>query len=217
MQLTTKDASNKSKSLVEAILMKMGGMNKCRRAFISSTLILFLSMRGKRNFLNFSRYGEYCEKSYRLHFEQSFDFWDFNQNLVKQNLGEERIIAFDPSYIPKSGKKTARLGKFWSGCASRSLKGLEISGIAAVGLAENTALSLHEVETEIDRYIGWPAQAVSYKMGEISIRKLRKEAEEALGEKFDIREFHDEVLKNGSIPMLSLQRIIRKYIEEKQN
>ncbi|MDW3645711.1 MAG: DUF885 domain-containing protein [Bacteroidia bacterium] len=83
-------------------------------------------------------------------------------------------------------------------------------------MAENTALSLHEVETEIDRYIGWPAQAVSYKMGEISIRKLRKEAEEALGEKFDIREFHDEVLKNGSIPMLSLQRIIRKYIEQKQ-
>ncbi|MEL6253575.1 MAG: DUF885 domain-containing protein [Bacteroidota bacterium] len=84
-------------------------------------------------------------------------------------------------------------------------------------MAENTALSLHEVETEIDRYIGWPAQAVSYKMGEISIRKLRKEAEESLGGKFNIREFHDEVLKNGSIPMLSLQRIIRKYIEENQN
>lgn len=84
-------------------------------------------------------------------------------------------------------------------------------------MAENTALSLHEVETEIDRYIGWPAQAVSYKMGEISIRNLRKEAEETLGEKFDIRAFHDEVLKNGSIPMLSLQRIIRKYIQEKSN
>ena len=83
-------------------------------------------------------------------------------------------------------------------------------------MAKNTALSLHEVETEIDRYIGWPAQAVSYKMGEISIRKLRKEAEEALGEKFDIRQFHDEVLKNGSIPMLSLQRIIQKYIQENQ-
>ena len=174
MQLTTKDASNKSKSLVEAILMKMGGMNKCRRAFISSTLILFLSMRGKRNFLNFSRYGEYCEKSYRLHFEQSFDFWDFNQNLVKQNLGEERIIAFDPSYIPKSGKKTARLGKFWSGCASRSLKGLEISGIAAVGLAENTALSLEAVGTPNQEQLATKEQTLVDHYAELIIERGAK-------------------------------------------
>jgi len=82
-------------------------------------------------------------------------------------------------------------------------------------MAENTALSLHEVETEIDRYIGWPAQAVSYKMGEITIRKLRKQAEEELGEAFDIRSFHDEILRNGSIPMKSLQQIITAYLAKK--
>ncbi len=81
-------------------------------------------------------------------------------------------------------------------------------------LASNTALSLHEVNTEIDRYIGWPAQAVSYKMGELKIRELRKKAEDALADNFDIRAFHDKVLENGSIPMRTLERIVNNFIEE---
>lgn len=83
-------------------------------------------------------------------------------------------------------------------------------------LASNSALSLHNVKTEIDRYISWPAQALSYKLGEITIKALRVEAEQALGEHFDLREFHDEVLKNGSIPLSLLETIIRDYIAQKQ-
>lgn len=79
-------------------------------------------------------------------------------------------------------------------------------------LASNTALSLHEVNTEIDRYIGWPGQAVSYKMGEIKIRELRKKAESALGPSFNIRDFHDRVLENGSVLMSTLEGIVDKYI-----
>lgn len=82
-------------------------------------------------------------------------------------------------------------------------------------LASNTALSLHEVNTEIDRYIGWPGQALSYKMGEIKIRELRKKAETALKDKFNIREFHDAVLKNGSVPLFVLEDVIEAHIEEK--
>lgn len=83
-------------------------------------------------------------------------------------------------------------------------------------LANNSALSLHNVQTEIDRYISWPAQALSYKLGELTIKRLRVEAETALGENFDLREFHDEVLKNGSIPLSLLEQKIREYIESKK-
>jgi uncharacterized protein (DUF885 family) len=81
-------------------------------------------------------------------------------------------------------------------------------------MKENTALSLHEVGTEINRYIGWPGQAVSYKLGELKIRKLRAYAEATLGDKFDIRAFHDKVLENGSVPMATLDRIIRKWVAD---
>lgn len=82
-------------------------------------------------------------------------------------------------------------------------------------LAANTALSLHEVSTEIDRYISWPAQALSYKMGELEIRRLRRKAEEMLGERFDVRSFHDAVLLNGSVPLPILADQIDRYIEER--
>ncbi len=79
-------------------------------------------------------------------------------------------------------------------------------------MSENTALSLHEVNTEIDRYIGWPAQAVSYKIGELKIRELRKLAEVELGSKFDLAAFHDKILENGSVPLSTLEAIIQQYI-----
>jgi len=81
-------------------------------------------------------------------------------------------------------------------------------------LKENTALSLHEVGTEINRYIGWPGQAVSYKLGELKIRSLRKYAESELGKDFDIKTFHDKILENGSIPMTTLERIIKSWVAE---
>ncbi|MGL1956673.1 MAG: DUF885 domain-containing protein [Colwellia sp.] len=83
-------------------------------------------------------------------------------------------------------------------------------------LANNTALSLHNVKTEIDRYISWPGQALSYKIGELTIKRLRSEAEQSLGKQFDLRDFHDQLLKNGSMPLSMLEKIIKKYISEKK-
>ena len=81
-------------------------------------------------------------------------------------------------------------------------------------LASNTALSLHNVQTEVDRYISWPGQALAYKMGELTIWELRAKAEKELGDDFDIRTFHDAILTGGGLPLELLRTRIDQYIEE---
>jgi uncharacterized protein (DUF885 family) len=79
-------------------------------------------------------------------------------------------------------------------------------------LANHTALSQHEVETEVDRYISWPGQADSYMLGLLTIRRLRAEAEAKLGPKFDIRDFHDTFLGMGAVPLNVLERQMREWM-----
>ncbi|WP_115719517.1 DUF885 domain-containing protein [Gallaecimonas mangrovi] len=81
-------------------------------------------------------------------------------------------------------------------------------------LLQNTSLSKHEITTEVDRYIAWPGQAVSYYLGEMAIKKDRARAEKALGRKFDIRHFHDTVLQMGSVPLDVLSARIDKFIKD---
>jgi uncharacterized protein (DUF885 family) len=82
-------------------------------------------------------------------------------------------------------------------------------------LRKNTPSSDLDVSTEIDRYIVWPGQALGYKIGELKIKELRKLATDQLGTRFDIREFHHQVLKNGAIPLSLLEKKIREWIENK--
>lgn len=81
-------------------------------------------------------------------------------------------------------------------------------------LRDNTALAEHEITTEIDRYIAWPGQALSYYLGEMQIEKSRAQAEEALGSKFDLRAFHDTVLSLGSVTLPQLEARINQFIAE---
>jgi uncharacterized protein (DUF885 family) len=80
-------------------------------------------------------------------------------------------------------------------------------------MSENTALSIHEINTETDRYISWPGQALSYKIGELKIRELRKKAEKLLGSKFNIRDFHEVVLEQGTVTLAILEQRINNYIQ----
>jgi uncharacterized protein (DUF885 family) len=134
--------------------------------------------------------------------------------LYCEYLGTEMGLYKDP--YSHFGRLTYDM---WRACRLVIDVGLHARGWtreqAVAYLSENTALSLHEVNTEINRYISWPGQALAYKIGELTIRKLRKKAEDALKDKFDIREFHDLILSEGTVTMNILEQIVDRYIANK--
>ena len=131
--------------------------------------------------------------------------------LYSEYLGVEAGFYQDP--YSKFGRLTYEM---WRACRLVVDTGMHLKGWsrekARDYLQSNTALSTHNVKTEIDRYIAWPAQALSYKMGELTIKRLRRETEAALAAKFDIREFHNQILKHGSVPLKVLEQQILAYI-----
>ena len=83
-------------------------------------------------------------------------------------------------------------------------------------MTDNTALSTANIEAEVNRYISWPGQALAYKMGELKIRELRGKATSELGDKFDLREFHDVVLGQGAVPLDMLEAQVNRWIEARK-
>jgi uncharacterized protein (DUF885 family) len=83
----------------------------------------------------------------------------------------------------------------------------------AIGfMASHTALARTNIENEIDRYIGWPAQAVAYKVGQLELLRLRAEARQRQGDRFDIRRFHDVVLGQGALPLPALREVVEREL-----
>ena len=83
-------------------------------------------------------------------------------------------------------------------------------------MVANSGLSLKNITTEVDRYINWPGQALAYKMGQLKMLELRKMSQKELGEKYDVREFHDVLLGSGALPMQVLEEKIKSYIKNKK-
>jgi len=132
--------------------------------------------------------------------------------LYAERLGLEAGFYTDP--YSNFGRLTYEM---WRACRLVVDTGLHALGWtrqqAIDYLASHTALSLHEVRTETDRYIGWPGQALAYKMGELKIRELRAKAERELGPAFDLRAFHDAVLASGTVPLPVLEEQIQTFID----
>ncbi len=132
--------------------------------------------------------------------------------LYAERLGLEAGFYRDP--YSDFGRLTYEM---WRACRLVVDTGLHSQGWtrqqARDYLAGNTALSLHEVETETDRYISWPGQALAYKMGELKIRALRARAEAELGPRFDLRRFHDAVLAQGAVPLGALEEQIEAFVK----
>jgi len=145
-------ANNSIKPLIYSSLKTISDLNKTRRDFIVGTFLLFLSIKGRINFLQLARHSEYCEQRYRIQFEKTFDFMDFNKTFIMEHLSTERAIAFDPSYISKAGKETYGTGKYWSGVAGQAKHGLEIGGLGAIDIENNTSFHLEAVQTPGPEY-----------------------------------------------------------------
>lgn len=133
--------------------------------------------------------------------------------LYSERLGKEMGFYQDP--YSDFGRLTYEA---WRACRLVVDTGIHAKGWtrqqAINYLAENTALSMADVIGQIDRYISWPGQALSYKIGEIKIRQLRAKAEKALGNKFNVRAFHDQMLRNGSLPMALLEELTMEWIKK---
>jgi uncharacterized protein (DUF885 family) len=131
--------------------------------------------------------------------------------LYAERLGLEAGFYQDP--YSNFGRLTYEM---WRACRLVVDTGLHARGWtraqAMEFLAAHAALSRHEIETETDRYISWPGQALAYKMGELKIRALRAEAEAALGARFDVRRFHDAVLASGAVPLSVLEDQVHAFI-----
>ena len=80
---------------------------------------------------------------------------------------------------------------------------------------ENSAKSRQDIINEVDRYINWPGQALAYKIGQMKILELRHKSEQVLGDQFDIKEFHNEILKRGALPLLTLELFIDEWLASK--
>ncbi len=137
-------------TILGLIFKKTSVKNKSQRKFIEELFDLLPSMRGRFNFCNFERYSKYNEVTFRRNFSKFFDWLRFNFAIIQLGLSSPvsiLVAAVDASFVSKAGKKTFGLDKFWSGCASVTKKGLEISTLALIEVSSGMAWTLDVTQT----------------------------------------------------------------------
>src|SRR5438093_5735700 len=147
MLKTITTALSKAVSFAGTSIEKISGLSKPCRKFFTWLFERWWMMPVRYNFLNLSRYGGYSEKAIHEQFKKKLPFVRLFHEVFEPLKNKECVAAFDPSYVGKSGKKTYGLGWFWSGTDSRVKKGLEVSSLAIIDVADQTAYSLEAVQT----------------------------------------------------------------------
>jgi hypothetical protein len=179
------------------MIQKMEGVNLWQRDFLIDLFDLWLCLHGRYNFTHLGRYGSRNESTYRHNFAKSFDFFTFNFYLVKQHLSSDIVIAFDPSYISKSGKHTDGVGNFYSGVAGQVKWGMEASGLAAIDLQNKVALHLDMAQTvnkdEKETLLGYYASQIIARKDKL----LELSKYVAADAYFSRQPFVDELVNNG--------------------
>jgi uncharacterized protein with NAD-binding domain and iron-sulfur cluster len=147
-------------TIVSAILQQMPKVTKWQKKFIVHILPLFMGIRGKVNMKQMSRYGSYNETTYHNQLKKPFDYLQFNQELIAQHGSGQYLLVFDPSYLPKSGKKTPNVGSFWSGCAGAMRPGLELGIFSIVDIELHTGFHLEAEQTPNTAELGKQNQSL---------------------------------------------------------
>ena len=142
-----KSFSYQSKGVAGTILADIDSLSKPVRKFMLTIFSQWWGVIGRFNFINMSRFMSYSEQSMRNGYERGFDFLEMNLKIVKQHCSEEIILAFDPTFISKSGKHTNGLDYFWSGKDQRTKRGIELGCLAVIDVKNQTALHLDGIQT----------------------------------------------------------------------